>query len=157
VPLQQHRVTKFNLLYGYFALMGGFVTDVKNLHNSFSRLTISPKGIATLAKHGRFSKIPDSTIRDKSKADTLAKGLALIQVAGYWSRRYPGGSWDSQSHYQKSTPSLGSEAAEELGWKKFTKDNVMNDNRTLGAVLLTNSLLSQRWKPAVGTLIGWDR
>ncbi|KAL8846228.1 MAG: hypothetical protein Q9221_008673 [Calogaya cf. arnoldii] len=80
-PLQQHRVTKFNLLYGYFALMGGFVIDVSHLHNSFSRLTISPKGIAFLAKHGEFVAIPDSTIRDKSKADTLAKGLVLIQVS----------------------------------------------------------------------------
>lgn len=61
--------------------MGGFVIDVSHLHNSLSRLTISPKGIAFLAEHGHFVKIPDSTIRDKSKADTLAKGLVLIQVS----------------------------------------------------------------------------
>lgn len=73
-------MTRYNLLYGYFALMGGFVIDVSHLHNSLTRLTISPKGIAFLAKHGKFVEIPDSTIRDKSKADTLAKGLVLIQV-----------------------------------------------------------------------------
>ncbi|KAL8638944.1 MAG: hypothetical protein Q9226_008942, partial [Calogaya cf. arnoldii] len=81
IPLQHHRVTKFNLLYGYFALMGGFVIDVSHLHNTFSRLTISPKVIAFLAKHGKFVAISDSTIRDKSKADTPAKGLVLIQVS----------------------------------------------------------------------------
>ncbi|KAL8996273.1 MAG: hypothetical protein Q9169_004158 [Polycauliona sp. 2 TL-2023] len=81
IPLQQRRLTKFNLLYGYFALMGGFIIDVSHLHNSLTRLTISPKGIAFLAKHGKFVEIPDTTIRDKSKADTLAKGLVLVQVS----------------------------------------------------------------------------
>ena len=54
--------------------------DVSHLHNTLSRLTISPKGIAFLAKHGHFVNISDATIRDKSKADTLAKVLVCIQV-----------------------------------------------------------------------------
>ncbi|KAL8973539.1 MAG: hypothetical protein Q9197_002226 [Variospora fuerteventurae] len=81
IPLQYHRETRFNLLYGYFVLMGGFVIDVSHLHNSLSRLTITPKGVAFLAKHGHFVKIPDSTIQDKSKADTLAKVLVCVQVS----------------------------------------------------------------------------
>ncbi|CAO1596708.1 hypothetical protein XANCAGTX0491_000539 [Xanthoria calcicola] len=44
IPLQQRRMTRYNLLYGYFALMGGFVIDVSHLHNSLTRLTISPRG-----------------------------------------------------------------------------------------------------------------
>ena len=31
--------------------------------------------------HGKFVEISDSTIRDKSKADTLAKRLDLLQVS----------------------------------------------------------------------------
>ena len=61
--------------------MGGFVIDVSQLHNTLSRLTISPKGIAFLAKHRHFVKIPEAVIRDKSKADTLAKALVLVQVS----------------------------------------------------------------------------
>ena len=60
--------------------MGGFVVDVSRLHNTLARLTVSPKGVAFLAKHGHFLKISDATIRDKSKADMLAKALVCIQV-----------------------------------------------------------------------------
>ena len=80
MPLLQHRETRYTLLYGYFVTMGGFVVDVSHLHNTLSRLTISPKGIAFLARHGHFVSIPDAVIRDKSKADTLAKALVCIQV-----------------------------------------------------------------------------
>ncbi|KAL8704170.1 MAG: hypothetical protein Q9201_002668 [Fulgogasparrea decipioides] len=61
--------------------MGGFIVDVSHLHSTYSRLTISPKGVAFLAKHGHVLKIPESTIRDKSKADMLAKTLVVIQVS----------------------------------------------------------------------------
>ena len=60
--------------------MGGFVVDVSHFHNTLSRLTISPKGVAFLAKHGHSLKISDSSIRDKSKADILAKTLVCVQV-----------------------------------------------------------------------------
>ena len=61
--------------------MGGFVVDVSHLHSTYSRLTISPKGVAFLAKYGHILTIPESTIRDKSKADMLAKTLVVIQVS----------------------------------------------------------------------------
>lgn len=60
--------------------MGGFLVDVSHMHNSLSRLTITPKGVAFLAKHGRFLAAPVKSIRDKSKADVLAKGLVCFQV-----------------------------------------------------------------------------
>lgn len=72
---------KYKMIYGHFAVMGGFVVDVSHLHNSLSRVTISPKGVAFLASHGHFLRIPESTIRDKSKADILAKVLVCAQVA----------------------------------------------------------------------------
>ena len=61
--------------------MGGFIVDVSHLHSDYSRLTISPKGVAFLAKYGHVLKIPEDTIRDKSKADMLAKTLVVIQVS----------------------------------------------------------------------------
>ena len=54
--------------------------DVSHLHNTLTRLTITPKAIAFLAKHGHFIKISDEAIKDKSKADMLAKALVCIQV-----------------------------------------------------------------------------
>ena len=39
-----------------------------------------PNGLAFLAKHGHFVKMPDAAIRDKSKADMLVKSLVCIQV-----------------------------------------------------------------------------
>lgn len=57
------------------------MVDVSHLHNSLSQVTISPKGVAFLASHGHFLSIPESTIRDKSKADILAKVLVCVQVA----------------------------------------------------------------------------
>lgn len=62
--------------------MGGFIVDVSHLHNTLSRLTISTKGLAFLAKHGHFVNIPDAAIRDKSKADWLAKALVCELDAG---------------------------------------------------------------------------
>lgn len=56
------------------------MVDVSHMHNTLSRLTISPKGIAFLARHGHFLSIPESTISDKSKADILAKVLVCLQV-----------------------------------------------------------------------------
>ena len=61
--------------------MGGIIVDVSHLHNTLSRLTISPKGLAFLAKHGHFVKISDAAIRDKSKADILVKARVCIQVS----------------------------------------------------------------------------
>ena len=61
--------------------MGGFIVDVSSLHNTLSRLTISAKGLAFLAKHGHFVKMSDASIRDKSKADMLVKSLVCIQVS----------------------------------------------------------------------------
>ena len=60
--------------------MGGFTVDVSNLHNTLSRLTMSARELAFLAKHGHFVKISDAAIRDKSKANMLAKSLVCIQV-----------------------------------------------------------------------------
>ncbi|KAI9754390.1 MAG: hypothetical protein M4579_004728 [Chaenotheca gracillima] len=67
-------------IFGYFVVMGGFIVDVSHLHNTITRLTITPKGVAFLARHGHFLVAPVSAIRDKSKADILAKGLVCFQV-----------------------------------------------------------------------------
>lgn len=81
MELRQPRRFHYSLMYGYFVTMGGFIVDVSHIHNTLSRLTISPKGIAFLAKRGHFVNISDAVIKDKSKADTLAKALVCTQVS----------------------------------------------------------------------------
>jgi hypothetical protein len=68
------------MTYGFYATMGGFVADVREIHDSLTRVTLTPTGIATLAENGHFVQISDDFIRDKSKADVLAKGLVILQV-----------------------------------------------------------------------------
>jgi hypothetical protein len=68
------------MLYGHYAAMGGFVADVSPMHNSLTRVTLLPSAISELAKHGHFLEIDVRTIKDKSKADTLAKALVCVQV-----------------------------------------------------------------------------
>jgi len=60
--------------------MGGFCADVGFMHNTWTRVTVTTDGILYLAKHGHFVDISGDSIRDKSKADLLAKGLVIFQV-----------------------------------------------------------------------------
>ena len=68
------------MVYAHYAVMGGFAADVANLHNKLQRVTFTTQGILFLAKHGCFLEASRSYIQDKSKADTLAKGLVCFQV-----------------------------------------------------------------------------
>ena len=50
------------------------------------RLTVSRHGIAHLARHGYYFEISDESIKDKTKADSLAKLLAFAQVLWFVSQ-----------------------------------------------------------------------
>lgn len=75
--------TKFSLTYGFYVLMGGLVVDVSDLYDDVSCMTLTPGKVLDLAKKNSWEKfyVPDETIRDKSKADNLAKGLVILQVS----------------------------------------------------------------------------
>lgn len=70
----------FDLRYGFYATMGGFTVDVEKLHNKLSRVTLTPKGVISLAKQGFFLDVSPETISDKSKANIITKALICIQV-----------------------------------------------------------------------------
>jgi uncharacterized membrane protein len=88
VVQEEQQKKKFTLLYGYYACMGGFAVDCSKMDtssfpNSFrprTRMTITIPGIIELARRGVFVDIDTATIKDKSKADVLAKGLVIFQV-----------------------------------------------------------------------------
>lgn len=60
--------------------MGGFVVDASNIHDTYKYFTLTPDGILLLAEEGHFLPISERSIKDKSKADVLAKGLVCLQV-----------------------------------------------------------------------------
>ena len=68
------------MTYAYYAVMGGFVAQVGHMHNTLNRVTITTDGLLLLAYHGHFLDISKDSIRDKSKADSLAKCLVCVQV-----------------------------------------------------------------------------
>jgi hypothetical protein len=68
------------LIAGYYIVMGGLVVDVREFHDEYTRVTITPEGILQLAEAGVFFEILDEDINDKSKADIFAKAIVIFQV-----------------------------------------------------------------------------
>lgn len=81
--MQTSKNTKpFDLCYGFYVTMGGFLVDVDKLHNKLSRVTLTSRGVIALAKRNRFLDISPKTVSDKSKANIITKALICIQV--FW-------------------------------------------------------------------------
>jgi hypothetical protein len=86
----RHRWTK---THDFFASTGGFAFEIsssggsKNAHSKFlpdtcpTRVTLTARGVAFLAKCNRLPDIPEKDILDKSKGNHLAKALVVIQAA----------------------------------------------------------------------------
>jgi hypothetical protein len=76
-------------VHSFMAVMGGFVVDTTELDEdeqylpgSRTRITLAPNGVHGLAKYAPET-LPDVSIediRDKSKADTLAKFIVCVQA-----------------------------------------------------------------------------
>ncbi|KAF8536720.1 hypothetical protein BDD12DRAFT_747571 [Trichophaea hybrida] len=79
--LNRPRSKDFPLKYGFYVGMGGFVMDTTKHDPGCPRMTVTASGVLALARQGRFLKINTATISNKSKADTLAKVLAIFQVS----------------------------------------------------------------------------
>jgi hypothetical protein len=71
---------RFSIVYTFYCIMGGLVVDVGDIHDKYTRMSLAPQGLLWLAKKGHLFPISDESIRDKSKADFLAKGLVCFQV-----------------------------------------------------------------------------
>ncbi|PSR77131.1 hypothetical protein PHLCEN_2v8039 [Hermanssonia centrifuga] len=77
---------RWTIVHGFYAAMGGFVFDASAkpsfLPNAYTRAILTPDGLSILLEH-EPDLIPDlseAEIMDKSKADGLAKSLALLQA-----------------------------------------------------------------------------
>ncbi|KAL8668731.1 MAG: hypothetical protein Q9168_006649, partial [Polycauliona sp. 1 TL-2023] len=70
----------FSKTYGFYILMGGLAVNVWHLHDRLQHVILTPSGVLELARKGQFFYITDANIKDKSKANLLAKGLVLVQI-----------------------------------------------------------------------------
>ncbi|RVX71197.1 hypothetical protein B0A52_04771 [Exophiala mesophila] len=80
--------SEWTVVHGFYAAMGGFVFELDSetattLHLSTGaphRITITPCGIMMLAQCGVLPRIRKEDIKDKSKADGLAKLVVCLQA-----------------------------------------------------------------------------
>ena len=72
--------TSIDMAYCLYVVMGGFVVDVSSLHDEFKYLTLTQTGVHILAERGHFLRISGKSIRNKSKADSVAKVLVCFQM-----------------------------------------------------------------------------
>ncbi|KAK3356436.1 hypothetical protein B0T25DRAFT_135623 [Lasiosphaeria hispida] len=70
----------FTLVYCFYVVMGGFVVNVEDMHNTLSLVTLEPAGILALARQGHYFAISDDFIKDKSKSDVIGKTLFCVQA-----------------------------------------------------------------------------
>jgi len=75
----------WTMVYSFHAGMGGFAIDTNDpgTHpyiKGSPRLTVTAQGAPILAEHGRLPDIFKDFIDGKSKADEIAKSLAMLQV-----------------------------------------------------------------------------
>ena len=73
------------MVHSFYAGMGGFEIQADNPDQpkyipGSPKLSVTAHGIAILAEHGHLPDIPESFIKDKSKADNIAKFLATVQA-----------------------------------------------------------------------------
>ena len=75
-------------VHSFYAKMGGFVIDLdevcqvegSNFTTKVSRLTLTPRGVALLARCGYLPRISKEDILDKSKSDNVSRLLSVLQA-----------------------------------------------------------------------------
>ncbi|KAF2036768.1 hypothetical protein EK21DRAFT_51457 [Setomelanomma holmii] len=81
------RTSSWTIAHGFYGTMGGFAIDIDHTETRYAplfgnaeRLTLTAKGVALLAQCGHIPDISLDDIKDKNKADGLAKLLVCIQA-----------------------------------------------------------------------------
>lgn len=78
------------MTYSIYAVMGGFAFDATALEENFlpenrTRLTLEPCGLETLLEHepNLLPNISLEAIKDKSKANGMAKAIVCVQASWF--------------------------------------------------------------------------
>lgn len=87
VDQRPKKVAEWTLAHGFYGSMGGFAIDLETTDDPLSslfgdhrRLSLTARGLALLAECGYIPDISVYDIKDKNKADGLAKLLVCIQA-----------------------------------------------------------------------------
>ncbi|KAI0506364.1 hypothetical protein F5B22DRAFT_623967 [Xylaria bambusicola] len=67
--------------YCFYVVMGGLTVNVSAINPEFQYMTVTPAGLCLLAEYSRLPHVSRKSIKDRSKADGLAKLLVCVQVA----------------------------------------------------------------------------
>ena len=84
--LKAERQFPWTMTHSFFAGMGGSVFDTDDPNDppyipGSPRLILTTQGVYKLAEHGHLPDVPEALIDDKSKADSVAKVLAVLQAS----------------------------------------------------------------------------
>ena len=84
------RKFRWTRTHSFFACTGGFAFEIPDTtprrtplflpRSCPKRLTLTARGVAVLAKCGRLPDVREEDIEDKSKANSLAKSLVVVQA-----------------------------------------------------------------------------
>ena len=82
------RQHKWTLTHSFYASTGGFAFEIDDADSSNDflpkdcsrRLTLTARGAAILADRGPLPDIPEADILDKSKTNSLAKSMVIVQA-----------------------------------------------------------------------------
>ncbi|PVH98392.1 hypothetical protein DM02DRAFT_630335 [Periconia macrospinosa] len=78
---EEQQLRKWTIAQCYYAVMGGIRIETGDCVDGYRRLSLTAEGIRMLSFLGRLPDIPKNVVRDKSKADGLAKFLVILQAS----------------------------------------------------------------------------
>ncbi|KAF2476135.1 uncharacterized protein BDR25DRAFT_212634 [Lindgomyces ingoldianus] len=76
----EQQLQEWGITQCYFAVMGGITIQAGEGFDGSPRLSLTPEGVRLLSFLGRLPWISESQVRDKSKADGLAKSIVCLQA-----------------------------------------------------------------------------
>ncbi|KAF3036612.1 hypothetical protein E8E11_002793 [Didymella keratinophila] len=80
VAEKERASVEWSLSQCYFAVMGGIIVETGDYVANMSHLSITAEGVRLLSFLDKLPNIENSEVRDKSKADGLAKLLVVLQA-----------------------------------------------------------------------------
>jgi hypothetical protein len=82
LDLEKNQKHRWEMEHGFFAVMGGFQITVASEHEwvlEGDRI-LTPQGIVFFAKHGLLPDLPSKRLKERGKADQLAKTVVCAQA-----------------------------------------------------------------------------
>ncbi|CAI6339256.1 unnamed protein product [Periconia digitata] len=76
----EQQLKEWTIAQCYYAVMGGIRIETGDCIDDDRRLSLTAEGVRMLSFLGRLPHVPKNVIRDKSKADGLAKTIVVLQA-----------------------------------------------------------------------------